>query len=121
MNNPFRYLPNPVWLVFIKKVGRTNIPTARVECAKMRRNATFLGAFPCFLSSVAMILGQPLEVADEWLRSWSFSDLKGMEDSKSTMYQCGIAAGIPNEFARRFASELGVFREVHIINRFMVL
>ena len=38
------------------------------------------------------------------------SDLKEMEDGKSAMYQCAIAAGISDGFARRFASELRAFK-----------
>ena len=41
------------------------------------------------------------------------SDLKEMEDGKSAMYRCAIAAGISDGFARRFASELRAFKGVH--------
>ena len=65
--------------------------------------------------------GQIPEVADKWHRAWrivdaadwSVADLKEMEDDKSAMYQCAIAAGISDGFTRRFGRDLRVFKQVY--------
>jgi hypothetical protein len=40
-----------------------------------------------------------------------------MEDGKSAMYQCAIAAGISNRFARRFANELRAFKRIYRVEK----
>lgn len=61
------------------------------------------------------------EQREKWARAgdivrgqdWSIPDLKSMESGAGAMYTRAIAVGISDGFARRFASELRVYKDIH--------